>query len=93
MQDESYTRSPSTKWHHGDGSLSTGGARSMPGAPKAPSIWSLRARDPRKSLDLQIKYVGGPEGEWVIVARGWTWTFPGTLSLVDVMQWINRMDA
>lgn len=89
----SYTRSPSTKWHFADGSLATGAAPSMQPVAEQRSIWSLRARDPRKPLDLQIRYVGGSEGLWEICARGWRWTFPATLTIIDVMTWVNRMDT
>lgn len=61
--------------------------------PAGASIFELRSRDPRKPLQVEIRYRGGAEGEWRIRARDWEWRFPGTLSVVDVMNWINRCDS
>jgi hypothetical protein len=84
---------PSTTWHWKSGSLRRGGAPESQSAVGRPSVVALRARDPRRSLDLQIRYVGGAEGTWQIQARGWRWLCTGGLSLSDVMGWINRSDA
>jgi hypothetical protein len=85
--------SGSTTWHFKDGSLATGARPYGISAGEAGSIYALRARDPRKPLDLQISYRGGPEGLWVIQARGWQWRCSGGLAVVDVMNWINRCDT
>lgn len=85
--------SPSTtRWHFED-SLRRAPARMGTAGPPGPSIWALRSRDPRKSLDLQIRWQGGAEALYEITARGWKWTFPGDLSVHDVLRWINRQDA
>lgn len=62
------------------------------GAPSA-SVWQLRARDPRRPLDLQIRYVGGNHPLWEITARGRRWIFEGDLAVQDVMNWVNRTDT
>lgn len=84
---------PSTTWHWKEGSLRRGGAPESRVRAKASSVWLLRARDPRRALDLQVRYYGGPEGYWEAVARGQRWLFPGCLSFSDVFAWINRTDA
>jgi hypothetical protein len=88
--DTTNVRSLSTTSWPRDGSLATAAGRRMDSASGASSPWSLRVRDRRRSLDLQISYVGGSEGRWQIVTRGLRWLFPGDLSVADVMAWINR---
>jgi hypothetical protein len=84
---------PSTSWHWKEGRLAPAATPASQSRPKVESFLGLRARDPRRSLDLQIKYIGGPEGTWEIRARGWRWRFSGGLSVADVLAWINRSDA
>ena len=61
-------------------------------AAQRPSVWGLRWRDPRKNLDVQIAWEGGPDGLWRIQARGITWRVPDPIGIGDVMRWINRTD-
>jgi len=85
--------SPSTNWHWKDASLDGPGGPLGESGAGGPSVFALRSRDPRKPLDMQVRYVGGPEGTWLIQARDWRWRCTGGLSLVDVMNWINRCDT
>jgi hypothetical protein len=50
----------------------------------------LVQRDPRKPLDVKIRYRGGSEGWWLVEARGRKGAFPGTMALVDVMAEVCR---
>jgi len=85
--------SPSTTWHWKDGRLAPGAHPAChAGAPLA-SVARLRARDPRKPLDLQIRYLGGGSPLFEVIARGWRWKVDGTLALLDVMNWVNRCDT
>jgi hypothetical protein len=36
-----------------------------------------------------MHFKGGPEGECVVVARGWNWIFPADVSLLDVIYTVN----
>lgn len=85
--------SGSTNWHWADASLEGPGGPRRQSRPAGASIFELRSRDPRKTLDLQLRYVGGPEATWIIIARGWRWRVPGVIALQDVMNWINRTDS
>jgi hypothetical protein len=40
-------------------------------------------------MDITLTYVGGPEGEIIVGARGRFWHFPGWMALIDVMQEVN----
>jgi hypothetical protein len=51
---------------------------------------SLRSRDPRKPITVQLVYRGGSEGLWRADARGLQWTFPGWMTLMEVMGEINK---
>lgn len=51
---------------------------------------SLRSRDPRKPITIQLKYSGGSEAWWRVRARDVDWSFPGHLALQDVMDIINK---
>jgi hypothetical protein len=86
----SNTCSGSTTWHHEDGSLRRAPARVGTVRPQGRSIYALPRRDFRKRLNITLTYLGGPEGYWVIEARGWKWKVPGDIALHDVMLWINR---
>jgi hypothetical protein len=86
------TSSPSTTYHWEDGSLRRAGAPEGTARPTGRSIWSLRWRDPRKPLDLQIQWIGGAEDTWLIRARGWRWKVTGEVELACVLRWINRCD-
>jgi hypothetical protein len=102
-------RSGSTTWHWNDGSLRRAGrpegtaASERSSAANPPLTWAvereksvigLRARDLRKPLDMQIRWLGAMgRGQWEIRARGWRWIVPGDLALADVMNWINRTDG
>lgn len=86
-------RIPSTNYKDIDGSLRRaarpeGTAAFRSGATAPASVWQLRARDPRKNLDLQIQKGAGDD--WVIEARGFRWYFSGDLPVRDVMAWVNR---
>jgi hypothetical protein len=84
---------PSTTWHPDDATLvGTPVPLSRVGAERPP-FRLMPSRDCRRPLDLQIRYRGGPEGLWVIQARGWHWRFSGGLCVADVMNWINRQDT
>lgn len=50
----------------------------------------LAPRSPREPLTLTVRLRGGPECWWEIKARGRTYRYPGTLSLHDVLTWINE---
>lgn len=84
---------PSTTWHFEDGSLDGPGGPIWQSRPEGPSIHALRALDPRRSLDLQVRMLRGPEDLWQIQARGWRWKFSGHLAVRDVMWWIERLDG
>lgn len=85
--------SGSTTWHFACGSLDGPGGPLRQSRPAGASIYELHSRDPRRPLDLQIRYIGGAEGLWLIQARNWRWRFSGGLSVVDVMNWVNRCDT
>lgn len=84
---------PSTTWHWKDGSLRRAARPEGQRGAKRSSIFALRSRDPRKRLDIQVSYLGGPEGTWLIEGRGLRWKFPGSLAFADVLAWVNRIDA
>lgn len=81
-------RSPSTTFSHEHDSLRRAarpeGQLSRQGHPS-----SLRTRDPRKRLDMQVKSLGGPTDGWVIESRGVRWYVDGGVSLADAMRWVN----
>lgn len=49
----------------------------------------LRQREMRKPLEISVRYRGGPECWWEIVARGRVWRFPGYVSLHDALAHVN----
>lgn len=67
--------------------------------PKAPStaraqrarLKPLARRNPRESLTITVKWRGGPECWWEIVARGRVWRAPGHVAIHDVLARINNM--
>jgi hypothetical protein len=53
-------------------------------------IASLRSRDPRKPITIQLHWRGGPEATWRVRARDTDWVFPGHMCVQDMMDIINR---
>jgi hypothetical protein len=46
-------------------------------------------RDPKRPLDVRIRFVGGPEASSEVRYRGRTWRFPGSVYLIDMLQFVN----
>jgi hypothetical protein len=89
----SNARLPSTTFHWKESRLAPAPRPDTQSAVGRPSVYKLRARDPRVTIEMHVCYVGGPEGMWLIQARGWLWRFSGTLSFADVLGWILRVDV
>lgn len=51
---------------------------------------SLSPRDPRKRLSLVVSYKGGPEGWWLVEARGQHWLFPLCTPIGEALQKLSR---
>lgn len=87
----SNTRAGSTKWDHEHGILT--GAPAPKGsasfAAKLRPVQSLKYRDHRKRLDMQVQMVTG--GRWCIEARGFRWYLPDDVPFGEAMRWINRV--
>jgi hypothetical protein len=46
-------------------------------------------RNMRLPLQVEVRYVGGPEGECRIEGRGWDFVFPGHVTILEVLQALN----
>lgn len=80
----------STTWHHEDGRLAPGRRAGKHSGAAGASIWGLRVRDRRRTLQINVRFTGGAEGMWEATARGFRWRFPGHLAFNDVLAWMNR---
>jgi hypothetical protein len=49
----------------------------------------LSSRVPTKPLSIEVRYRGGPEGDFTVTSRGRSWRFPGHYQMIDVIQFIN----
>jgi hypothetical protein len=83
-------RKPSATYSIEDGSLRRAPARKGAAAFTTGGSATLRSRDPRKRLDLQISRTVTTGKEWCIEARGWRYYVDGSVQLSEVMGWINR---
>lgn len=83
------TSSSSTTWYSRPDRMSAAARQGQQNGPKAPKFSSLRKRDPREPLTIQVRYRGGSEAWWLVEARGTRQAFPGHLSIHDVMQRVN----
>nr|CRY96850.1 hypothetical protein [uncultured prokaryote] len=57
--------------------------------PKGDYSHRLAERDPREPLTITVTYRGGSECWWELRARGVTIRRPGSLSLHDVLMWLE----
>jgi len=46
-------------------------------------------RSVKLPIGSSMSYLGGPEGEVVVIARGWKWVFPAHVSIIDVLYTVN----
>lgn len=58
-----------------------------------PGFRGVRRRDAHLPMQLEVRYVGGPECGWLISARGRVWRFQGYLQLHDVLGQVAGADG
>ena len=58
-------------------------------APQERSSYVSPARDPRKLLWISIRYLGGPEGQWEVTARGQKWRVCAHQDAFELLRTLN----
>lgn len=57
-------------------------------AKRVPSAF-VPSRDPRKPLQISLRYIGGPEGCWMVEARGAKWHVCGSQTVLEAFRGLN----
>ena|SRR5262249_43119278 len=80
---------PSTKWEFRPCKIAgpPQGRRST--RSEAEGSYRVARRDERKPLNVEVKYLGGPEAVWLLKCRGHEWKVSGAQALHDALLGIN----